>query len=150
MTQPRTSLDVGFPDGILPEDYSGFRGKTFRSIGAAEAFPFEDAQFEVVLVHASAVSRAAVKEANRVLKPDGRLLFTVPEKTRKQDGYTLPDIHAIVREGFNIIGASRPAWWLFGRKGRTISIVAAKKFWKDYKGFVRDGSLPFTPFRSRT
>ena len=52
MTQPRTSLDVGFPDGILPEDYSGFRGKTFRSIGAAEAFPFEDAQFEVVLVHA--------------------------------------------------------------------------------------------------
>lgn len=150
MEAVRTSLEVGFPEGVLPEALGPLRGKTWRAIAATEAFPFEDAQFEVVLMDGAAVTRAAVKEANRVLKPDGRLVFTVPEKTRAQAGFTLPEIYATVREGFNIVDVRRPAWWFFRRSGRTFTITAKKKAWKNYKGFVRDGSLPFTPFRSRT
>ena len=76
------------------------------------------------------VSAKAVREAHRVLRPEGRLFFTVPERTKKQEGYTLPDIYSIVREGFNITEVTRPSWWFFGSRGRTISICATKKAWK--------------------
>ena len=65
-----------------------------------------------------------------MLKPEGRLYFIVPEKTKAQDGFTLPDVYSIVRGGFNIVEASRPPWWLFGRRGRTLTICAKKKNWK--------------------
>ena len=126
----RTSLEVGFPGGALPEAFARFRGRQTRSIGAVAEFPYEDGQFDVVLMDGGVVSAKAVKEAHRVLKPDGRLLFMVPERTKKQDGYTLPDIYSIVREGFNITEVTRPAWWFFGSRGRTISICATKKTWK--------------------
>jgi SAM-dependent methyltransferase len=146
----KTSLDVGFAGGFLPERYAGLRGRAYRSIGLMPEFPFEDAQFEVVILESSIVGRSIVKEAHRVLKPGGRLFFTVNEKTSKQEGFTLPDIYAIVREGFNIIGVERPAWWKFGRGGRTISICAQKKTWKEYKGFGRNATLAVSPFRSHT
>ena len=126
----RTSLEVGFPEGSLPEAFARFRGKQTRSIGALAEFPYEDGQFDVVLMDGGVVSAKAVREAHRVLRPEGRLLFTVPERTKKQDGYTLPDVYKIVREGFNITEVTRPAWWFFGSRGRTISICATKKAWK--------------------
>ena len=97
-------------------------------------FPYEDSQFEVVLLEGSAVSTITVREAHRVLRPDGRLFFIVPEKTRQQDGFALPDVYSIVRDGFNIIETERPPWWLFGCRGHTLTITARKKTWKSYKG----------------
>ena len=126
----RTSLEVGFLEGNLPEAFARFRGKQTRSIGALAEFPYEDGQFDAVLMNGVAVSAKAVREAHRVLRPEGRLFFTVPERTKKQEGYTLPDIYSIVREGFNITEVTRPAWWFFGSRGRTISICATKKAWK--------------------
>ena len=126
----RTSLEVGFSEGALPEAFAHFRGRQTRAIGAVAEFPYEDGQFDTVLMDGGAVSEKAVREAHRVLKPEGLLLFTVPERTKKQDGYTLPDIYKIVREGFNITEVTRPAWWFFGSRGRTISICATKKTWK--------------------
>ena len=126
----RTSLEVGFPEGALPEAFVRFQGKQTRSIGAVAEFPYEDGQFDAVLMDSGAVSAKAVWEAHRVLRPEGRLFFTVPERTKKQEGYTLPDIYSIVREGFNITEVTRPAWWFFGSRGRTISICATKKAWK--------------------
>ena len=126
----RTSLEVGFPEGNLPEAFVRFRGKQTRSIGALAEFPYEDGQFDAVLMDGGVVSTKAVREAHRVLRPEGRLFFTVPERTKKQEGYTLPDIYSIVREGFNITEVTRPAWWFFGSRGRTISICATKKAWK--------------------
>ena len=129
-SQVRTSLAVGFPDGEMPQGLQPFVGKAHRSLAAAKSFPYEDAQFEVVTMEAGAVGAASVREAHRVLRPDGRLMFTVPEKTRRQEGFTLPDVYKILREGFNIIEVERPPWWLFGRRGRTISICARKKNWR--------------------
>ena len=130
LTDVRTSLEVGFPDGVLPEPFLRFRGRQTRAIGAGVEFPFEDAQFDVVLMDGGAVSAKLAKEAHRVLKPDGRLFFTVNERTKSQDGFTLPEIYSIVREGFNITEVTRPAWWFFGSRGRTLSICATKKAWK--------------------
>ena len=126
----RTSLEVGFPEGNLPEAFVRFRGKQTRSIRALAEFPYEDGQFDVVLMDGGVVSAKTIREAHRVLHPEGRLFFTVPERTKKQEGYTLPDIYSIVREGFNITEVTRPAWWFFGSRGRTISICATKKAWK--------------------
>ena len=133
----RTSLEVGFPEGNLPEAFVRFRGKQTRSIGALAEFPYENGQFDVVLMDGGAVSAKTVREAHRVLRPEGRLFFTVPERTKKQEGYTLPDIYSIVREGFNITDVTRPAWWFFGSRGRTISICATKKAWKAVTNIYR-------------
>ena len=130
LTQVRTSLEVGFPEGGLPVRFEKFRGRTWRAVGAVAELPFEDEQFEVVMMDGKVVSRASVREAHRVLRPDGRLYFTVPEKTKSQDGYSLPDVYSLVREGFNIVDVERPAWWLFGRRGRTLTICAQKKTWR--------------------
>ena len=126
----RTSLEVGFSEDGVPEALVRYRGAATRSIGAVKEFPYEDSQFDVVLMDGAAVSSARVKEAHRVLRPEGRLFFTVPEKTKKQDGYTMPEIYAVVRCGFNITDVSRPPWWLFGCRGRTLTICAQKKNWK--------------------
>ena len=126
----RTSLEVGFPEGEIPDSLARFRGQQTRAIEVLPEFPFEDAQFDVVLMDGGAVSAKSAKEAHRVLRPEGRLLFTVQERTKTQAGFTLPEIYSIVRDGFNITEVSRPAWWFFGSHGRTISICATKKTWK--------------------
>lgn len=130
LSEVRTSLEVGFPENGLPERFLKYRGRAYRVIPLQAEFPFEDAQFEVVMMDGRAVSAKAVKEAHRVLRPNGRLFFVVPEKTVKQDGFTLPEIYSIVRSGFNIVSVERPAWWLFGTRGRTMTISAQKKAWK--------------------
>ena len=126
----RASLEVGFADGRLPEELVRFRGRETRSVGDVTEFPFEDAQFDVVLMNGASVSRKTVKEAHRVLKPEGCLRFKVNEKLGTQDGMTLPNVYSVVRDGFNIIEVVRPPWWLFGLRGRTIAICAQKKNWK--------------------
>ena len=126
----RASLEVGFPGGEIPEAFMRFRGRQTRAIGALAEFPYEDAQFDVVLMDGGAVSGKTVKEAHRVLKPEGRLFFTVKERTKSQVGFTLPEIYSIVRDGFNITEVTRPVRWFFRSRGRTITICATKKAWK--------------------
>ena len=147
MSEIRTSLEVGFADGKLPERFAGLRGREYRAIAPVESFPYADGQFEVVMIEGAAVNRASVKEAHRVLKPSGRLYFIVPEKTAKQAGFSMPDVYATVREGFDIVELERPPWWWFGRRGRTLTICAQKKSWRNYRGLVRDGGVTLAPFR---
>ena len=130
MTEIRASLEVGFSEGAIPEAFAHLRGRQTRVIGNMPQFPYENAQFDVVLMDGSAVSLKSVKEAHRVLKPEGRLYFIVPEKTKTQDGFTLPDIYSIMRAGFDITEVARPPWWFFGCRGRTFAICAKKKNWK--------------------
>jgi len=133
----RTSLEVGFPEGKLPDRFVRLRGRVSRSIGRLSEFPYEDAQFEVVLLDGGAVSRATVREAHRVLRSEGRLYFAVPEKTNKQEGFTLPDVYSIVREGFNIVELERPAWWRLGFGERVLTICAQKKNWRAHTNTFR-------------
>ena len=87
----KTSLAVGFPGGELPERLKPYVGRAHRSIAAAPEFPYEDSQFEVVFMEGACVNAKAVREAHRVLRPDGRLMFIVNEKTGSQEGMTLPE-----------------------------------------------------------
>lgn len=135
--QPRTSLAVGFAGDALPARLEPFRGRAHRDAPAGVPFPYEDAQFEVVLLAPAAVDAKAVREAHRVLRADGRLVFSVPEKNGRQDGFTLPDVYRIVREGFNITEVERPPWWRFARRGRTLSICAQKKSWRAHVNTYR-------------
>jgi len=137
LKEVRTSLEVGFPDGTLPPRFVRLRGRTSRAIGRLAEFPYEDEQFEVVLLDAAVVSRTTVKEAHRVLKPEGRLYFSVPEKTKNLAGFTLPNVYSIVREGFNILEVDRPAWWRFGFGGRDLTICAQKKNWRVHTNTFR-------------
>ena len=138
MKEVRTSLEVGFADGALPPRLAPFRGRVWRSVAASGAFPFEDAQFEVVMLAGAVVSLAAVKEAHRVLLPDGRLMFVVPERTRRQSGWTLPEVYSVVRDGFNIVGAARTVpWWMFWRRRRELAICARKKAWRSLRNSFR-------------
>ena len=133
----KTSLAVGFPEGSLPERFLPYEGRAHRAIAAAPEFPFEDSQFEVVMMDASCVGAAAVREAHRVLRPAGRLMFVVSERTKRQEGMTLPEIYKIVREGFNIVEVGRQPWWMFGLRGRTIAICAQKKNWRSHTNTFR-------------
>lgn len=134
----RTSLEVGFLDGNLPPKFVGLRGRLTRAIPCSPEFPFEDGQFEIVMMDGSVVSAASVREAHRVLKPDGELHFIVPEKSGGSDGgFTLPDIYAIVRSGFNITGLELPKWWHFGKRARVFTVCARKKNWRATTGTFR-------------
>ncbi len=146
----RTGLDVGFGDEAATNLLRETCGGLWLSIGMSAAFPYEDAQFDVVVLNGAALTREAVRETNRALKPGGCAFFTVDEKTRKQEGYTLPSVYRLVREGFDIIAVKRPKWWYFGRRGRTLTVCLRKKAWRECKTFVRSGGLTFTPFRKRT
>ena len=137
MNAVRTSLEVGFPEGTLPEAFANLRGRQTRAIGNVAEFPYEDRQFDVVLMSGDVVSAKSVKEAHRVLRPEGRLFFTVDERTKSQAGFTLPDIYSIVRGGFNITGLTRPRWCFLLRRRRTLTICATKKNWKSLTNTFR-------------
>ena len=137
MNEIRTSLEVGFPGGTLPEAFGKLRGRQTRVLGNVAEFPSEDRQFDVVLMSGDAVSAKSVKEAHRVLKPEGRLFFTVDEKTKSQDGFTLPNVYSIVRGGFNITELTRPRWCFLLRRRRTLTICATKKNWKSLTSTYR-------------
>lgn len=134
----RTSLEVGFSESApLPERFVRFRGKQMREIPVMEEFPFADSQFEVVMMAPTAVSQKLVKEAHRVLRPDGRLMFVVPERNGKQEGFSMPELYSVMRHGFDIVEMSRSPWWLFGIGGRKLVIQARKKNWRELNNTYR-------------
>jgi SAM-dependent methyltransferase len=143
-------LAVGFGEGPVVGRLRDLCGGQWFCADGGE-LPYDDTQFDVVAMEASCVTRAGVREAYRVLKREGSLFFTVMERTgNEQEGFTAPEIYKVVREGFDIIELRRPPWWKFGRNGRTLTVCARKKAWREHRGLFSDGSLPFTPFRSRT
>lgn len=147
----RSALMVGFKNDDALELLRSYRPGVWMSAdGGDDELPFEDSQFEVVIVALEAVSRDMVREVNRVMVSGGSMFFTVNEKTRSQEGYTAPEIYKLVREGFDILALRRPPWWAFGMRGHTITVCARKKAWREHKGFRREGTYLFTPFRSRT
>lgn len=146
----RSALMVGFDGDAALVALRDLRPGVWMSAAADGELPFEDSQFEVVIVAMGAVSRETVREVNRVMVSGGSMFFTVNEKTRSQEGYTAPEIYKLVREGFDILSLRRPPWWVFGKRGHTFTVCARKKAWRDHKGFRRDGTYLFTPFRSRT
>lgn len=127
----RTSLEVGFTTGVLPEKFLRYRGRATRSIGLCAEFPYEDAQFQVVIMEGGALTAESAKEAHRVMRPEGWLFFEVDEKSSaKPEGRTLPELFSILKDGFNIVVVERSSWWRRWRKGGRITVSAQKKRWR--------------------
>lgn len=145
----RSGLAVGFGGGAVFDALRSLRGGVWMECETPSDLPYEDGQFEVVVLEGSAVSRDNVREANRVLRSGGFLFFAVPEKSGTGQGFTAPEIYKIVREGFDILGIKRPKWWMFGRRGKTLTVCARKKAWREHKGFSRECAAAFAPFWSR-
>ena len=143
----RAGLAVGF-DTFDFEELRSVRGGVWEASGAEGGLPFDDRQFDVVAIDRKSVSRANILEVYRVLTPNGSMFFTVDERTGKQPGFTAPEIYKMVREGFDILELRRPKWWMFGRGGRTMTVCARKKTWREHKGLVRKGGVTLAPFRS--
>lgn len=110
--------------------------KTVLALGSCGELPFEDHQFEVVLLgHAmldGSRSRmeTLVREAHRVLQGGGCLVFTVEESSDGR-GWTARAVYELLRDGFDMVGLRRPAWWRFGTAGRTLTVCAARKTWRN-------------------
>ena len=151
----RTGLDVAFDDaaasrslrevrrgvwmtvvnpGSLEAVGSALPEGTVHPIGPNAELPFDDCPFEVVVLNGAAMTQPLVKEIHRVLKPAGHLFFTVDEENRGQRDSTLSKIYNIfLRSGFDIISLTRPPWWKLGLGGRTLTVCARRKAWKEHK-----------------
>lgn len=147
----RSGLTVGFDGETAAQTLRDFRGGVWMASEADRELPFDDAQFEVVVVASASVSREMVREANRILVSGGCMFFTVDEKRGGEaPGYTAPEIYRLVREGFDILAVHRPKWWYFGLKGHTLTVCARKKAWRERaRGVFGDGAYLFTPFRTK-
>jgi len=145
----RSGLDVGFGDPSVGETLRAFRPGVWMTVDDSLPLPFDDTQFEVVIVAGKAVSREMVREANRVLRSDGCMFFTVDERRGQDEGYSAPEVYRLVREGFDILSVRRPKWWHFGFRGHTLTVCARKKAWREHRGLSHDGVYLFTPFGMR-
>lgn len=145
----RTGLDVGFNDEGVTNTLRDTFGGLWLSIGVREAFPFDDTQFEVVVLDGRCLTPECVRETHRVLRPQGCAFFTVNAKTRKQEGHTLSSLYRLVGNGFDIITVKKPRWWYFGRHGRTMTVCLRRKTWHEAKPFVRSKGLTLETFGKR-
>lgn len=134
LKEVRTSLEVGFTTGCLPEKFLRYRGRATRSHDGTGAFPYEDAQFQAVILDGRLFSSGISREIHRVLRPDGWLFFEVDGKTgSNRDGYTLSAIYSVLKDGFNIVAVERPSWWRRFRGDGRIAVFAQKKKWRKTK-----------------
>ena len=116
----RTGLAVGFGGEDVLSVLRAIRGGEWVDAETPGDLPFEDAQFDVVVLSGDSVGRDNVREANRVLNSDGYLFFVVQERTGSQGaGFTAPEIYKTVREGFDILEVRRSSRWAFWRKDIT-------------------------------
>lgn len=149
----RCGLDVGFADGAFSAALRNLRGGTWMTVemenaaaeraratlpastvltvGRGGAMPFEDEQFEVVVLNGAHISAGIVQEIHRVLKLSGSLFFTVAEDATGTNGYTAPLLYKLfLRNGFDVTAIRRSSWCLFRRRGRTLTVCAQKKAWR--------------------
>ncbi len=111
--------------------------KTVLQMGSGGELPFEDHQFEVVVLATSLFAShrerldALVRETHRILQGGGCLFFTVEEASASGDGWTQRAIYELLRDGFDVVELKRPAWWRFGTAGRTLTVCAKRKNWRN-------------------
>lgn len=166
----RAGLDVGFADvavsRALRETHAGvwmtvedgataretlaavLDPKTVLMLGAGGELPFEDRQFDVVLLasslfrHARERLETLVRETHRVLQGGGCLFFTVDEVVSGGIGWTPRAVYELLRDGFDVVGLKKPAWWRFGTTGRMLTVCARRKNWRNRGTPIVGAAMP--------
>lgn len=154
----RAGVDIGFPDAAparalraaRPGVWMSVAGdmasrdmlaadldpKTVLAMGCGGELPFGDHQFDVVVLSADVLERRGprldkvIQESHRILQGGGCLFFTVTESS-DEPGWTARAVYELLRNGFDVVGLKRPAWWRFGLTGRRLTVCARRKNWKN-------------------
>ena len=122
--------------------------KTVLQLGSGGELPFEDHQFEVVLLAASLFAQSRprldmlVREVHRILQGGGCLFFTVDEAAAGGAGWTQRAIYELLRDGFDVVELRRPPWWRFGTAGRTLTVCARRKNWRNRGTPIVGATMP--------
>ncbi len=122
--------------------------KTVLQLGSGGELPFEDHQFEVVLLAASLFAQSRprldmlVREVHRILQGGGCLFFTVDEAATGGAGWTQRAIYELLRNGFDVVELKRPPWWRFGTAGRTLTVCARRKNWRNRGTPIVGATMP--------
>ena len=121
--------------------------KTVLLLGVGGEMPFDDHQFEVVVLSAALLSgdRArtdtVVRETHRILQGGGCLVFSVDE-AGSGVGFNERGIYDLLKEGFDVVGLKRPPWWKFGAAGRTLTVCARRKTWRRRSAPIVGEAMP--------
>ena len=121
--------------------------KTVLQLGVGGEMPFDDHQFEVVVLSAALLSGdrartdAVVRETHRILQGGGCLVFSVDE-AGSGVGFSQRGIYDLLKEGFDVVGLKRPPWWKFGAAGRTLTVCARRKTWRRRSAPIVGEAMP--------
>ena len=124
--------------------------KTVLQLGVGGEMPFDDHQFEVVVLSAALLSGdrartdAVVRETHRILQGGGCLVFSVDE-AGSGVGFSQRGIYDLLRNGFDVVGLKRPPWWKFGAAGRTLTVCARRKTWRRHVAPIVGKTMPVSP-----
>jgi len=168
-TRVRAGVDAGFGDAAVSqtlraacpgvwmtvEDGPAARArvaesldpKTVLQLGVGGEMPFDDHQFEVVVLSAALLSGdrertdAVVRETHRILQGGGCLVFSVDE-AGSGVGFNQRGIYDLLRNGFDVVGLKRPPWWKFGAAGRTLTVCARRKTWRRRSAPIVGEAMP--------
>ncbi len=154
----RSGVDVGFADAACSMAFRKVRGgvwmtveetsfdrdrvaneidsKSVLALGAGGELPFEDRQFELVVLSEEFFARnyarqkSLIRECHRVLQGGGCLLFTVDADSLGGYGSAQRYLYELLRDGFDVIALKRPPWWKFGQR-HSLTICARRKSWRN-------------------
>ena len=168
-TRVRAGVDAGFGDAAVSqalraacpgvwmtvEDGPAARArvaesldpKTVLQLGVGGEMPFDDHQFEVVVLSAALLSGdrartdAVVRETHRILQGGGCLVFSVDE-AGSGVGFSERGIYDLLKDGFDVVGLKRPPWWKFGAAGRTLTVCARRKTWRRRSAPIVGEAMP--------
>ena len=121
--------------------------KTVLQLGVGGEMPFDDHQFEVVVLSAALLSGdrartdAVVRETHRILQGGGCLVFSVDE-SGSGSGFSQRGVYDLLRDGFDVVGLKRPPWWKFGAAGRTLTVCARRKTWRRRSAPIVGEAMP--------
>ena len=124
--------------------------KTVLQLGMGGEMPFDDHQFEVVVLSAALLSGdrvradAVVRETHRILQGGGCLVFSVDE-AGGASGFTQRGVYDLLKDGFDVVGLKRPPWWKFGAAGRTLTVCARRKTWRRRSAPIVGEAMPVSP-----
>ena len=124
--------------------------KTVLQLGVGGEMPFDDHQFEVVVLSAALLSGdrartdAIVRETHRILQGGGCLVFSV-EDSEAGAGFTQRGVYDLLKDGFDVVGLKRPPWWKFGAAGRTLTVCARRKTWRSRSATIVGEAMPVSP-----
>lgn len=170
LTRVRAGLDIGFADAAVSRLFRESRGgvwmtvengvhlrsqtaerldpKTVLQLGDNCELPFEDNQFEVVLLSSAMLMQfparvaALIREIHRVLQGGGCLIFAVEEVSSGASGYSQRSVYELLRDGFDVVGLKLPPWWKFGTAGRLMTVCARRKNWRNRGNLIVGASMP--------